>query len=49
MDHLSADLLCKNLPGDGEGIRVINVHISLKDNRETKHRAIYMLHQCVPK
>ncbi len=35
MDHLSADLLCENLPGDQEGIRVINIHIGLNNNRET--------------
>lgn len=37
MDHLSADLLCKNLPGDPEGIQVINIHIGLNNNRETNH------------
>lgn len=37
MDHLSADLLCKNLPGDREKIQVINIHIGLNNNRETNH------------
>lgn len=35
MDHLSADLFCKNLPGEREGIRVVNIHTGLNNNRET--------------
>ena len=37
MDHLSADLLSKNLPGESEGIQVINIHIALNNNRDTNH------------
>lgn len=36
MDHLSADLLCKNLPGDRNGIQVINIGLN-NNNRETNH------------
>lgn len=37
MDHLSADLLCKDLPGDREGLQVINIYIGFYNNRETNH------------
>lgn len=37
MDHLSADMLCKDLPQDREGIQVINIYIGLNNNRETNH------------
>lgn len=37
MDHLSADLLCENLPGDREGIQVVNIHIGVNNNRDKDH------------
>lgn len=42
MDHLSADLLCKNLAagrgvGGGGRIQVINIHMGLNNNRDTNH------------
>lgn len=37
MDHLSADLLCKDLAGDRQGLQVINIHIGFNNNRETNH------------
>lgn len=39
MDHLSADLLRKNLPGDRHGIEVIN--IGRNNNRETNRAVVY--------
>lgn len=41
MDHLSADLLSKNLPRDRYGIRVINVYITPNNNKESKHSVMY--------
>lgn len=35
MDHLSADLLCEDLPGDRERTQVVNIHIGPNNNRET--------------
>ena len=37
MDHLSADLLCEDLPRDREGTRVVNIYTGLCNNRETNH------------
>ena len=51
MDHLSADLFCKNLPRDREGIQVININIGLNNNRETNytidtHSYVYVSPSC---
>lgn len=45
MDHLSADLLRKNLPGDRHGIEVIN--IGRNNNRETNRTVFTQSPECV--
>lgn len=45
MDHLSADLLRKNLPGDRHGIEVIN--IGSNNNRATNRTVFTKSLECV--
>lgn len=37
MDHLSADLLCKDLPGDRTGLQVINNYTGFNNTTKTSH------------
>lgn len=37
MDHLSADLLCEDLPGDPNGIRAVNMTLATTETEEYKN------------
>lgn len=38
MDHLSADLLCEDLPGDPNGIRAVNMTLATTETEECENR-----------